>query len=328
MKRLLSPVAALAVGCGLAGPLAAQTAPLETCRRSAYDRYASNQPTVDVTAAGIDHQNNRVFRWTATWSSGKAFGSCLVNAQGQVARFDVVSTSNQGGPAQPPPEVVKPAPVTPTRVTCESKEARRNECAIPTNSRARLVRTMSTNPCIENRSWGTTEQVLWVTAGCRGEFEITARPTTGPGYGGSSTRRITCGSPVGNQVECKTSGYATSVRIVRDLSGRCRQSSNWGYTDSFIWTNGGCRAEFEVGYRGGHGLKPVAGTRTITCGNSYGTPMSCNLFGKAATVRVSRDLSNGRCRQGQTWGFNQQDMWVKGGCYADFQVRYMAPMAR
>jgi hypothetical protein len=168
-----------------------------------------------------------------------------------------------------------------------------------------------------------------VTAGCRGEFEITARPTTGPGYGGSSTRRITCGSPVRDRVECKTNGNATSVRLVRDLSGRCRQNSNWGHTDALIWTNGGCRAEFEVGYRGaGQGLKPVAGTRTITCGNSYGAPMSCNLFGKAASVRLSRDLSNGRCRQGQSWGFREQDMWVKDGCYADFQVSYGAPIAR
>ena len=70
MKRLLSSLAALAVACGLAAPLTAQIAPLETCRRSAYDRYASNSPTVDVTAAGVDHQNNRVFRWTADLEIG------------------------------------------------------------------------------------------------------------------------------------------------------------------------------------------------------------------------------------------------------------------
>ena len=309
---------------------------------------------------------------------------------------------------QPPVQPVQPTPVTPTRITCESKEARRNECAIPLNYQARLVRTVSTSPCIENRSWGTTERVIWVTAGCRGEFELSARPTTpvDPGFGVGGTRRITCGSPVGNQVQCKTLGYATNVRLVRDLSGnRCRQNSNWGHTDSFIWTNKGCRAEFEVSYgnNGNTGNKPMPGTRritcgtgsnsqvqcmtggyatnvrlvrdlsgnrcrqgsnwghtdsfiwtnagcradfevsfggtnpgltpggvtrTITCGNSYGAQMSCNLFGQASSVRLGRDLSNGRCRQGATWGFTQQDMWVKGGCYADFQVTYLTPMAR
>jgi hypothetical protein len=58
--------------------------------------------------------------------------------------------------------------------------------------------------------------------------------------------------------------------------------------------------------------------------------MSCNPFGQVANVRVARDLSNGRCRQGATWGFTQQDLWVKGGCYADFLVTYasMTPMPR
>ena len=66
------------------------------------------------------------------------------------------------------------------------------------------------------------------------------------------TRRIICGSTTGAPRECKTNGEATGVVLIRDLSGRnlCRQGSNWGYTDSFIWANQGCRAEFEVTYRG------------------------------------------------------------------------------
>ena len=84
--------------------------------------------------------------------------------------------SRPAAAGQPPVQPVTP-PVSTTRVLCESKQARRSECAIPLNYRARLVRTMSTNPCVENRSWGTSGQVLWVTAGCRGEFELVAAPT-------------------------------------------------------------------------------------------------------------------------------------------------------
>ncbi len=392
-----SSVALLVLLGGTAVPLLAQTAELETCRRSAIEHYASNSPNVNVSAAGVDHQNNRVFKWTATWATGQANGSCLVNMQNQLVRFDVVKAPDNGGPAVQPPA---PAPVNPTRVTCESKEARRNECAIPLNYQARLVRTMSTNPCIENRSWGTSERVLWVTAGCRGEFEISPRMNpVDPGFGVGGTRRLTCGSPAGNQVTCKTQGYATNVRLVRDQSGgrcqqgstwgytdsfiwankgcrgdfeiaygntgaptpgtkritcgtgnysqveckvggyatnvrlirdlganRCRQNSNWGHTDSFIWTNAGCRGEFEVTFGTttgpAPGPAPVPSTRTITCGDSYGATMNCNAFGQVAGVRVARDLSNGRCRQGSTWGFTQNDLWVKGGCYADFEVSY------
>ncbi len=51
-------------------------------------------------------------------------------------------------------------------------------------------------------------------------------------------------------MECRTGGNATSVRLVQDMSGGvCRERQNWGHTDSFIWTNRGCRGRFEVTYR-------------------------------------------------------------------------------
>ncbi len=75
---------------------------------------------------------------------------------------------------------------------------------------------------------------------------------SGPQPGqGPTTRIMRCGTGTDRQVECKTRGYATNVRLARDLSGnQCRQGSNWGSTDSFIWANKGCRGEFEVTYAG------------------------------------------------------------------------------
>ena len=71
------------------------------------------------------------------------------------------------------------------------------------------------------------------------EFEVTyggdATPLPAPA---PNTRVITCGTLSGTQVTCKTLGYATGVRLVRDLSNnRCRKGSSWGNTDSFIWAN-------------------------------------------------------------------------------------------
>jgi hypothetical protein len=37
-------------------------------------------------------------------------------------------------------------------------------------------------------------------------------------------------------------------------------------------------------------------------------------------IRLANDHSNGRCRIGQTWGYNAQGVWVSGGCRADFAV--------
>jgi hypothetical protein len=145
-----------------------------------------------------------------------------------------------------------------------------------------------------------------------------------------SNELILCGASSGTQQSCKTSGYATAVRLTRDLSGnRCRQKSNWGYTNSFIWTNSGCRGEFHVTYGSGATLPVVPGgpggnasTRVIPCGNRSGTQMECKTGGYATSVRLIRDLSGGRCRQGSNWGNTDSFIWANRGCWGEFEVTY------
>ena len=185
----------------------------------------------------------------------------------------------------------------------------------------RLVRDLSGDRCRQNSNWGYTDSFIWANKGCRAEFEVTYGNAVTPTPG---TRRISCGTGANAREQCATGGAPSNVRLLRDLSGsRCRQNFSWGYTESVIWTSAGCRGDFEVTLGGTTGPAPGGGTRTITCGNSYGAQMSCNAFGRVSNVRVARDLSNGRCRQGSTWGYSQQDLWVKDGCYADFEITYL-----
>jgi hypothetical protein len=143
-----------------------------------------------------------------------------------------------------------------------------------------------------------------------------------------SNELILCGASSGTQQSCKTSGYATAVRLTRDFSGnRCNQGSNWGHTDSFIWTNGGCRGEFHVTY--GSGATPLPGgpgggasTRVISCGTPSGAQVECKTNGYATNVRLIRDRSGGRCRQGSNWGNTDSFIWANRGCWADFEVTY------
>jgi len=322
--RGLPFVVLLAAIHGTTAPLLAQSTQLESCRRSVVERFATSAPTVGVAMASQDGRGNATIRWSATYRAGSSNGTCVVDRLGRTLRVDVGSSSGAEGPQIQPP-------VTPgfgaTRVTCESVEARRKECAIPANHQVRLVRTLSVNPCTEGRTWGKADRIIWVASGCRGEFEVSRPPTTvDPGFGAGSVRRITCGSASGKQMECKTGGYATQVRLVRNLSAaRCIEKSNWGYTGTFIWANKGCRGEFEVTYRGTTPrppTPPTPATRTITCGNSAGADMSCNPMGTVSSIRLVRDLS-GRCRQNSTWGFTQSDLWVRQGCHGQFEVSYM-----
>jgi hypothetical protein len=145
--------------------------------------------------------------------------------------------------ASPPPDNTR-------RITCGTTVGSRVQCnAFGQVGNVVLIRELSEGSlCRQNSTWGFTESEIWATRGCKAEFEVTYRAAPPAG----NTRRIICGSTTGAERECKTNGEATGVVLIRDLSGRnlCRQGSNWGYTDSFIWANQGCRAEFEVTYRG------------------------------------------------------------------------------
>jgi Protein of unknown function (DUF3011) len=210
-------------------------------------------------------------------------------------------------------------------ISCGSPSAFQSKCNTGGYATSvRLVRDQSGGRCKQNSTWGFTSSFVWTQEKCLGDFEITYRSTTETKTG---TRKITCGTTSGDRVECSTNGYATQVRLRKDLNGnRCRQNSTWGYTDSFIWANRGCRAEFEVTYGSGTPSKPAltSGARVITCGNKGGDNTSCNAFGKIADVELLREHSNGRCRQNSTWGYSSSDIWVKNGCWADFTVTYVA----
>ena len=62
--------------------------------------------------------------------------------------------------------------VRPVRVTCGSSGAARTQCFIRKGGQVRLLRQLSAAACVMNRSWGTGNGVIWVTRGCRGEFEV------------------------------------------------------------------------------------------------------------------------------------------------------------
>lgn len=213
------------------------------------------------------------------------------------------------------------------RVTCGTTTGPRVQCLTGTKTgTVLLIRDLSVQKqCRQNANWGFDESSIWVDRGCQAEFEVrsSANPPPRPApVAGANTRRILCGTSSGAQVECKTNGEATNVVLIRDLGGRsqCRQGFNWGFTDSLIWANRGCRAEFEVTYQ----AAPTAGdTGRITCGSTTGAQVRCNTFGQVSNVVLMRDLSGrGLCRQNSTWGHTDSEIWADRGCKAEFVVTY------
>ena len=58
---------------------------------------------------------------------------------------------------------------------CESTGTYQRCPAASTWRGARLVQQISSNPCIQGRTWGFDSGGVWVTSGCRAEFILNPR---------------------------------------------------------------------------------------------------------------------------------------------------------
>lgn len=154
-------------------------------------------------------------------------------------------------------------------ILCESDSQRTRYCDAETWDGVRLVTQHSRAACIEGRTWGHDRRGIWVSGGCRAEFELGGdrrayrderrddryrdhddRHRDGPGYGGSPyVDRVRCESVDQRTERCAIPGGRGGARIeiAEQLSrAPCRFGTNWGYDRRAIWVSDGCRAEFFV----------------------------------------------------------------------------------
>jgi len=68
--------------------------------------------------------------------------------------------------------------------TCESNNGRQQVCGVDTRSGVRMVEQLSSNACVQGRTWGATRNAVWVTGGCRARFQVgTTSGRYNNGYG-------------------------------------------------------------------------------------------------------------------------------------------------
>ena len=60
-------------------------------------------------------------------------------------------------------------------ILCESENGRRKYCPANTRFGVNVFRQMSESECIYNRTWGFDSNGIWVTSGCRAEFNLNPR---------------------------------------------------------------------------------------------------------------------------------------------------------
>jgi hypothetical protein len=131
-----------------------------------------------------------------------------------------------------------------TRVRCESRDQRTNYCSVDTRGGVRLVHQLSDRDCVRGRNWGANERGIWVTDGCRAEFEL-----GGGGYGNGNgyASRFRCESTNSRTRYCSVD-TRYGVDLVRQLSNSaCIEGRSWGVSRDGVWVSRGCRAEFALG---------------------------------------------------------------------------------
>jgi hypothetical protein len=136
---------------------------------------------------------------------------------------------------------------------CESHRVAREQCEVAGVTAVRVVKQYSTNPCTLDKTFGIGSGYMWVSNGCRGEFEVTIAATqpgagggVGAGAGTGLPDRVLCESKGGERTECRIK-VGGQVKLARQLSTTaCTQGSTWGYGYGMIWVTKGCRGEFEV----------------------------------------------------------------------------------
>ena len=138
-------------------------------------------------------------------------------------------------------EAVAPGPQF---VKCESNAtSSRRHCPAITVGGVQLIRQLSKSQCIQHSTWGYDRNSVWVSQGCRAEFQlgegVAAVDKLGP-------QQVRCESDRGRERRCEV-GVWQGARMTKQLSkSPCVQGHSWGWDQRGVWVSRGCRAEFTV----------------------------------------------------------------------------------
>lgn len=212
------------------------------------------------------------------------------------------------------------------RGVCESIDLKRAFCKVNTAGGVRMVRQISRSSCEGN--WGYTPEGVWVTNGCRAEFEVQileatpVPPTATPAPVSVVAReKLVCESKNSRRAFCSadTSGGVSLLRTLGSVS--C--TGRWGYDSNGIWVDEGCRGEFEISRSTSSPTPPPEREgKKIICGSMDGRRAFC-AADTSQGVRFLRQVGRHDCTG--NWGYNSDGIWVDNSCEAEFLVAEPEP---
>ena len=117
------------------------------------------------------------------------------------------------------------------------------------------------------------------------------------------------------------------ILVERLSSSSCTRGRDWGSDSGGIWVDNGCRAIFEIRRRnsgggGSGGSWDNRADKRIRLESTNDWRKRYNSDRDLRQVKLARTLSDRPCIQNRTWGWDRRQVWVDGGCRADFDLYY------
>lgn len=203
-----------------------------------------------------------------------------------------------------------------TTVVCESQNGRMNQCDVGTGF-VTMAHQLSDASCTQGTSWGYNAGKIWVSNGCRAEFNVVPRAL------------VSCESVNGQLGRC-VADTTEGVRLwSRASNSGCEFGRDWGWDTSGIWVTNGCSAQFAV--------RPAQSVALVTTGtpatmiSAGGQPATILCESKNNTrnhcrtdtrwgVTLVRQVSDNACVRGRSWGYDKDGIWVDEGCRGEFTL--------
>ena len=153
----------------------------------------------------------------------------------------------------------------------------------------------------------------------------------------SSDDVVRCESKDGHRRRCSFDGPGR-VSIRKQLSvTACAEGESWGWRPGEIWVDDGCRADFLIERRRDRDRDRDddrdgrydrdrdrdhdrdRDRRLVLC-ESDGRRRRCSADIRYG-VDLNRQLSKRDCIRNETWGWDEDGVWVDNGCRAEFAIR-------
>ena len=171
--------------------------------------------------------------------------------------------------------------------------------------------------------------LMGVATGLLGVLSLTVTPSARAQDG----RTIRCESINGRFNRCAVP-WRDAQLARQESKGACIRDQSWGVDRQGLWVDRGCRGLFAEAWRGrprydrpdddGDGWRPGPDWDRqirLQCDSNKKHYQLCQVdVGRRGQVRLVNQMSDTRCTEGYSWGWNRAGVWVDHGCRGQFVV--------